>query len=146
MVYRIKVSRSPVCMADDFSTAGDREKEFVYDPGDRLSTLLQDIGKFIPDMRDVVWSIRCGKQIIGYLYSAGENPYQPERIMEDVPVSELPAKEVSCKYYCTDAYEIRAFEKEKGISLPDRPYLKRVMAYEAQRSRAVGEDLFFSGI
>ena len=97
-------------------------------------------------MRDVVWSIRCGKQIIGYLYSAGENPYQPERIMEDVPVPELPAKEVSCKYYCTDAYEIRAFEKEKGISLPDRPYLKRVMAYEAQRIRAVGEDLFFSGI
>ena len=143
MECRIKAIRYPVCMADDFDAADSREKEFVYDSADRLTALMQDLGKFVPWLENVVWSVRYGRRVIGYLYSAGAGPYETELIMEDLPLSGLPSNRVCCKYYCTDAFEIRAFEKEKGISLPDRPYVKRVKAYEEQLIRDIGEDLFF---
>ena len=143
MECRIKAIRYPVCMADDFDAADSRETEFVYDSADRLTALMQDLGKFVPWLENVVWSVRCGRRVIGYLYSAGAGSYETELIMEDLPLSGLPSDRVCCKYYCADAFEIRAFEKEKGISMPDRPYVKRVMAYEEQLIRDIGEDLFF---
>ena len=128
MGYRIHAARESVCAGDDF--AGMEEKVLVYRSEDHLSSLMQDLGKYVPHLKDVVWSIRCGDMIIGYLYSEGTNPYRYELVMEDAIISQLPSCNVFCKYYCTDAFVIRQFEKDEGISLLRQSYLKRVMTYE----------------
>lgn len=130
MEYRIHATRESVCAGDDF--AGPEEKDLVYRSEDHLSSLMQDLGKYVPHLNDVVWSIRCGDIIIGYLYSVGANPYRYELVIEDELIPQLPSCNVFCKYYSTDAFIIRQFEKNEGITLPRQSYLKRVMAYEEQ--------------
>ena len=66
----IHATRSSVCLGDDF--AGPEERDLVLDEQARLSELMKQLAGYVPYFGNVVWSIRCGDKVIGYLYSPGE--------------------------------------------------------------------------
>ena len=92
---RIHATRSSVCLGDDF--AGPEERDLEFDEQARLPELMKQLAGYVPYFGNVVWSIRCGDEIIGYLYSPGEEaPYQYKLTAEDMPVSKLPSTTVFC--------------------------------------------------
>ena len=128
---RIHATRSSVCLGDDF--AGPEERDLEFDEQARLPELMKQLAGYVPYFGNVVWSIRCGDEIIGYLYSPGEEaPYQYKLTAEDMPVSKLPSTTVFCKYYSCGDKHIREM---KAFFLPGTSYLKKVMLYEKQKKK-----------
>ena len=125
---RIHATRSSVCLGDDF--AGPEEKDLVLDGQARLSELMKQLAGYVPYFGNVVWSVRCGDKVIGYLYSPGEKAaYRYKLTVENRPVVDLGDETVFCRYYSGEDIRIR---KIKVFSLPGTIYLKKVMLYEEQ--------------
>ena len=125
---RIHATRSSVCLGDDF--AGPEERDLVLDEQARLSELMKQLAGYVPYFGNVVWSIRCGDKVIGYLYSPGEKAaYRYKLTAGNKRVSELGDETVFCRYYSGKDIRIRNI---KVFSLPGTIYLKKVMLYEEQ--------------
>lgn len=128
---RIHATRSSVCLGDDF--AGPEERDLDFDGQARLSELMKQLAGYVPYFGNVVWSIRCGDKVIGYLYSPGEKAaYQYKLTVENMRVSELEDETVFCRYY--SGGEIRIMNI-KVLSLSGTSYLKKVMLYEEKKKK-----------
>lgn len=107
---RIYAERKSVCMGDDCNAPN--AKELYYEDGDRLSDFMEVVAKYVPSMRNVVWSVACADEIIAYLYFDENSGYEFELQVKDIKVSELVEKKIFCTYYCER--ERYAYRSNKG--------------------------------
>lgn len=141
MEIKVYATRSSTGMEDD--AASKEVRELAYDSGVHLSSLMNDLRKYVPMLQNVVWSVWCKDQIVGYLYSYGYGGYQyylPGDV--DGLIHELPGSIIHCQYYGEDSFRISAYEKQHDVTFPESPYVERVAAYEEQMIRDKGADGF----
>ena len=141
MEINVYVTRARTGPGDD---AADRQVlELTYEPDELRSSLLNDIRNNLPLLENVVWSVWCRDQIIGYLHSECLGGYRyclPGD--QDGPMQELHGDIVFCQYYGTNSFRISAYEKQHDVVFPETPYLDRVIAYEEQMIRDKGAEGF----
>ena len=141
MEIKVYATRSSTGMEDD--AASKEVRELAYDSGVHLSSLMNDLRKYVPMLQNVVWSVWCKDQIVGYLYSYGYGGYQyylPGDV--DGLIHELPGSIIHCQYYGKDSFRISAYEKQHDVTFPESPYVERVAAYEEQMIRDKGAEGF----
>jgi hypothetical protein len=141
MEIKVYATRSSTGMEDD--AASKEVRELAYDSGVHLSSLMNDLRKYVPMLQNVVWSVWCKDQIVGYLYSYGYGGYQyylPGDV--DSLIHELPGSIIHCQYYGEDSFRISAYEKQHDVTFPESPYVERVAAYEEQMIRDKGAEGF----
>lgn len=97
MVFCVHAERDSVCMGDDCLAPNAQDFSFRTDVS--RSCLLAKLVGYVPDMREVVWSVRCGQEPIGYLCPGFLGGYRWVLEGEDGPISELPEPRVFCSYY-----------------------------------------------
>lgn len=96
-MIRIHAERDSVCMGDD--VLAPNADDFCF-PGDvPVDDLMQKLCGYVPQMRNVVWEIVCGRQTIGYLYSGENGEYQYETAGKKLNISQLPSRSIYCRYY-----------------------------------------------
>lgn len=89
--------RASVSMGDDVCSP--HITAFVYNDGEKISSFLNRIADFVPGMKNVVWSVVCGANTVGYLYSNDDTVYKILLPGKDFSVAQLSEPEVFCRYY-----------------------------------------------
>lgn len=99
MVFKNKiyVERDSVCLGDDCNAPN--AKNLDYEDDERLSDFIDAVAKYVPTMREVVWSVSCKDETIAYLIFDENANYKYELSIQDVKVSDLVEKKLYCRYY-----------------------------------------------
>lgn len=92
----VEVTRDSVCMGDDCMAPHLEEFPFKYDA--MLSDLMVTLKAYVPAMKMVTWEIFCGEDCVGRLISDKSARYNSELNIPDIKISELPEKEIFCRY------------------------------------------------
>ena len=119
-----------VCMGDDCTAPN--AADLSYSDREMLSAFLRrSVASYVPSMKNVVWSVYSGNRLIGYLYSGALSLYHSELAVPNIPVADLPVKEIHCRYYYP--MKFKDFSKKPPVDLyPEaKTLLDKVKAYEA---------------
>lgn len=96
---KIIVKRDSVCMADD-CTAPNR-CEFTFGQDDTVKELVIKISRYVPDMKDVVWSINLKGAPIAYVNFCPDDK-KFELNINNIKISELEDNNIYCKFYSSN--------------------------------------------
>lgn len=93
---KIIVKRDSICMADDCTAPN--SCEFTFGSEDRMKDLIIKISRYVPEMKDVVWSINSNGNPIAYVnFCADDKKF--DLITENILISELKNTNFYCKFY-----------------------------------------------
>lgn len=93
--YTVHAERESVCMGDDCNAPN--AAELPYKPDELLSEWLDNIvSKYVPAMRNTIWTVQDGAKILGYLIFDENREHTCEIAVSDKPVSELQIKSLYC--------------------------------------------------
>lgn len=125
---QIYAERDSVCMGDDCNAPN---AEYLdYTTNELLSEFMDSVARYVPCMKDVVWSVTCKDKTIAYLIFDENAGYEYELAISDMRVSELTEKKIFCRYY----YESKLFDyrtKPPVEMYPEcKTLLEKVKAHE----------------
>lgn len=93
--YTVHAERESVCMGDDCKAPN--AAELPYKPDELLSEWLDNtVSKYVPAMRNTVWTVQDGAKILGYLIFDENREHTCEIAVSDKPISELQIKSLYC--------------------------------------------------
>lgn len=95
-VNKIVVKRDSVCMADD--CLAPNRSEFTFGEEETLKDLIIQISRYVPNMKDVVWSINYNGNPIGYVNFCSDDK-KFELVTENIKIIELQNRNLYCKFY-----------------------------------------------
>ena len=113
----IHAERDSVCMGDDVTAPN--ADDFALINNISVNEFLEMLCGYVPQMRNVVWEVFCGRKTIGYLYSGDSGTYAREASGLFRRVSELPEDKVFCRYYW-NLNELADHAFPKGSAIPER--------------------------
>lgn len=127
----IHAERDSVCMGDDCNAPNARELN--YASNEYLSEFMDSVAKYVPSMKNVVWSVACKDRTIAYLIFDENEEYKYELAVPDMKVSELDGKKIYCRYYHKGT--LFDYKVQPPIELyPEcKTLLDKVKAYEKSR-------------
>lgn len=92
----IEAVRDSVCMGDDCMAP--HLEEFSCKGDTMLSDFMALLKDYVPAMKNVVWEVLCDEDCLGRLISDDKGKYKLELDFPDVRISDLPSKEIYCRY------------------------------------------------
>lgn len=120
---KIHAERDSVCMADDCFAPN--AAELGYAEGEMLSGFMGAIAHYVPVMRDCVWSVFCGGEIVAHIAFDGMGRHTYELMIPDRPVAELPEQRVHCTYFHSASPAVSHYSELPTL-------LEKVRAFEAE--------------
>lgn len=127
-VNQVYAERDSVCMADDCNAPN--AKKLNYESDELLSHFMDTVARYVPSVRNSVWSIVCKGKTIAYLIFDENSGYTHELAASDIRVSELAEKKIYCRCYqvCT-LFDYRT--KPPAEMYPEcKTLLEKVKAHE----------------
>lgn len=127
---KVHAERDSVCMGDDCNAPN--AKDLYYASNERLSDFMDSVSRYVPSMRNVVWSIECKDKVIAYLIFDENANCKYELAISDMEVSRLVEKKIYCRYY----YERKLFDYRTNPPVDLYPecktLLEKVKAHESR--------------
>lgn len=127
----IYAKRDSVCMGDDCNAPN--AGKLCYTRNELLSEFMDSVARYVPSMKNVVWSVICKDRTIAYLIFDENAEYKYELAVPDMKVSDIDVKEIYCRYY----YRNKLFDY--NVKPPIELYpecdtlLEKVKAYEKNK-------------
>lgn len=132
MTCEIYAERDSVCMGDD--VAAPNAKTWICDEQNRISDLLKWACTYVPEMKNVVWTVTSGNEILGHLVSGDSGSYTAELSVSDRGITGLNEPRIHCRYW----YAVRDYSVSPARDLYPEciTLLEKVKAAEAERVRS----------
>lgn len=94
---KIIATRDSMCMGDDCDAP---HKEILeFDPAQGISALLKLMADYLPKMSDIVWTVSCHENILGFIYSGKKGGYKTETACNDEFIKTFDRLEIFCRHY-----------------------------------------------
>ncbi len=93
---QIRVDRDSVCMADDCTAPN--EKWLNVEDDDMISDMFQKVALYLPKLRDAIWAVDSGEQVLGYIFIDGDITHY-EFCQKDCIFSNLKIEALHCSHF-----------------------------------------------